>query len=484
MLSQSSVSIGTNLAEIAATNGIKLVAKQSTLMQELVAAIGNNMFSKIEKREYIEPSLLHASVGTDVVVKNVKSYTQSSHDTVMDNYQVDLANIISNHVAFARGVVNKEVNLLKEKITEGLSSFKYKEAEDFFNITYFRLADVFNSYLIENEINSYKGSSTKFFFDPTDLGSLKKDEFDLASYILTGDAEQDTLIGGWFAAVGKDKLFSYVVDNIPEYALSANNLIDYALVNYMFYRNLLNKADLELGLSSVQLKSKAVANRDYFGNKLAVGLDMLRKEVQTGRLLTSDSETAFSYFSDKALAITVYEENFTKLAEAGCSIEVLFGFVSSENRNTVTVDELVSKKDQYIGKWNSTRSLYLISMNNSKLDIFKQIACGCFDSSVAELTEEEKEVSNNSQHFNEETKELAYKYIDGLQLSEIDDLDKIALCLVGQIRFRFSNAYFILNEMSEILKMSEDITPMEAALYSAVKYVTDFLVEQVEIIRM
>ena len=123
-------------------------------------------------------------------------------------------------------------------------------------------------------------------------------------------------------------------------------------------------------------------------------------------------------------------------------------------------------------------------MNNSKLDIFKQIACGCFDSSVTELTEEEKEVSNNSQHFNEETKELAYKYIDGLQLSEIDDLDKIALCLVGQIRFRFSNAYFILNEMLEILKMSEDITPMEAALYASVKYVTDFLIQQCDIVRL
>lgn len=484
MLSQSSVSIGTNLAEIAANNDIKLVAKQSTLMQELVSAISNNMFNKIEKREYIEPSLLHASIGTDVVIKNVKSYTQSSHDTLMDNYQVDLANIISNHIAFARGVVNKEINLLKEKITEGLSSFKYKEAEDFFNITYFKMADVFSSYIIENEINSYKNSSTKYFFDSVDLNKLTKDEFDLNSYILTGDEDQDALISSWFACVGRDKLFSYIVDSIPEYALSANNLMDYSLVNYLFYRNLLNKADLDIGLSSVQLKSKAVANRDYFGNKLAVALDMYRKEIQIGRLLTSDSETSFSYFSDKSLAITIYEENFAKLAEAGCSIEVMFGFISSENSNTVTVDELIAKKDIYIGKWNSTRSLYLISMNNSKLDIFKQIACNKFDDSISQLTDEEKEVSNNSQTFNEETKEKAYKYIDNLQLSEIDDIDKIALDLVGQIRFRFTNSYSLLNEMSEILKMSEDITPMEAALYSAVTYITDFLIQQVDIVRV
>ncbi|NTW91665.1 MAG: hypothetical protein HGA35_07035, partial [Erysipelotrichaceae bacterium] len=168
MLSQSSVSIGTNLAEIAATSGIKLVAKQSTLMQELVAAIGNNMFSKIEKREYIEPTILHASLGQDIIVKSVKSYTESNHDTVMDNYQVDLSNVIANHIGFARGVVNKQINLLKEKIVEGLSAYKYKEAEDFFNVSYFKVADVFNSYLIENEINSYKGTTTKYFFDAVD----------------------------------------------------------------------------------------------------------------------------------------------------------------------------------------------------------------------------------------------------------------------------------------------------------------------------
>jgi hypothetical protein len=123
-------------------------------------------------------------------------------------------------------------------------------------------------------------------------------------------------------------------------------------------------------------------------------------------------------------------------------------------------------------------------MNNSKLDIFKQITCSKFDESISELTDEEKEVSNSSNHFTEETKELAYKYIDNLQLSEIDDLDKIALDLVGKIRFRFSNAYSLLNNMSEILKMSDNIDPMEAALYSAVIYVTDFLVEQLEIIRV
>lgn len=484
MLSQSSVAIGTNLAEIAATNGIKLVPKQSTLIQELSAAIGNNMFSKIEKREYIEPSLLHAAAGNDVMVNKMKTYTQSSHDLLMDNYQVDLSNIIANHIAFARGVVNKEINLLKEKIQQGLSDYKFKEAEDFFNISYFKPADVFASYIMENEIGTYKGSTTKFFFDPVDLSKLVKEEFDLGGYILTGDAEQDNYISTWFNAEGKDRMLGYLTENVPEYSLSVHNLMDYSLINYLFYRNLLNKADLELGYSTVQLKSKCVANRDYFGNKLCVAMDAYRRDMANGRVLTTDSETAFSYFNDKPLSITVYEENFAKLAEAGCSIEVLFGYVSSENSNSVTVNELIANKENYISKWNTVRSLYVISMNGNKINIFRQIACSKFDETIVELTEEEKEVSNNSSQLLQETRDKAYAFIDNIQLSEIDDIDRICLELVAGIRFRFSNAYFILNEMTEIFKMSDNIDPMEAALYASVKYVTDFLFEQCEIVRV
>lgn len=484
MLSNSSVTIGTNLAEIVTDSGVRLVPKQSTLLQELTASINNNLFSKIDRKEYIEPTILQSSLGNEVVIKNVKSYSHSSHDILMDNYIEDLTNIITNHIAFSRNVVNKEINKLKEKVQEGLSSFKYKEAEDFFNITYFKLEDVFKSFIIENEISSYKNSSGKFFFDSLDLSKISREEFDLLSYILTGDEEQDKYIMSWFNSLGKDKALSYMIDNIPEYSLSVNNLLDYSLINYLFYRNLLNKSDLDLGYSSIQLRSKSSANKDYFGNKLSVAIDLYFKDIRNNKILTTDSETAFSYFNDKPLSITIYEETFAKLAEAGVSIEVLFGFISSQNRNNITIDELINNKENYLSKWNNTRSLYLIHMNNSKLDIFKQILRTKFEDSVQELTDEEKEVTNNSPEFITETKKLGNKYIDELQLSEIDNIEKICLILTAKIRFRFTNSYFILNEMYEILKMSEDIQPLEAALYACVKYVTDFLLEQTDIVRI
>ena len=75
-------------------------------------------------------------------------------------------------------------------------------------------------------------------------------------------------------------------------------------------------------------------------------------------------------------------------------------------------------------------------------------------------------------------------YIDTLELSDIDYLDKVLLTIVAKIQYRYTNAFEILNEMDEILKVSEKITPMEASLLSVVKYLTCYLLEQLETSKM
>lgn len=485
MLSNTSVVVGTNLAEIFVDKGMKLIPKQSTLLLELSSAISNNLFSKIENRDLIETSILQASAGSEVTHKGTKSYSHSLHDTVMDNYIEELTTIVSNHVSFARNTVNKEVSKLTDSVQQALSSYKYQEPEDFFNVSYFKLHDVFRSFIIDNEINSYKNSSSKFFFDPMGLSAagLTTEEFDLLSYILTGDEEQDSLIVSWFNTLGKEKALHYLVNNIPEYSLSVKALLDFSLINYLFYRNLHNKADLNLGLSSIQLKSKSASNRDYFGNKLSVAIEFYYRDVRNGVIFTTDSNTSFSIFNTRQLDITIYEESFTKLAEGGGSIEVIFGYISSEGKIDVTVDKLIANLDKYVSNWRNTRSMYLVYLNNSKLDIFKQLVAQKFEESLNDLTEAEKTDGFSSVDYVETTKKLAKEYIDSLELSEIDNIDLIALELIARIRFRFSNAYFILKEMHEIMLMNDDIQPLEAALYATIKYVTDFLIEQVDVVR-
>lgn len=485
MLSNSSVAIGVNLAEICSDAGLKLVPKQLTLLNELNNSITNNLFTNIDQREFIEPAILSSSLGNEQENRIGKVYVQSTHDGIMDNYIEDLSKLVTGYISFARNVVNKEVNLLKENVEERLSNYKYKEAEDFFNVKYFKLDNVFNSYLVDNEIKTYRDSSGKYFFDSMSLRKITEEDFDLCKYILTGDEEQDLVIQSWFNAVGKEKATGLIIENIREYNLSVDELLDYSLVNYLFYRNLVEKNDLDLGYSSVQLRSKATSNRDYFGNKLCIALDLYRKDIRNGKLLSSNSDVAFSYFNTNALNITVYEESFAKLAEAGCNIEVLFGFISSSNTNNITVDELVNNKENYLQKWNNTRSLYLISINNNRLDIFKQLLRETYESSLTktDLSEEEQGFLNENPKFLEESRCLGNAYIDQLHLSDIDDVDSICLDLVAKIRYRFTNSYYILREMKEILCLSDNVQPLEAALFATIRYITDYLVDQLDIVK-
>lgn len=482
MLNTSSVVISTNLSEVLVKEGISIVPKQGTLLNELSSAIFNNIFSEINNKDIIPDTIVNASLGKEITVKNIKSYNISTHDALMDNYIEDLKNIISNHISFARNVVNKEITSLREKVENSLQNYRYKDPEDFFNVTYYTLPEVFTSYLVTEEINNYS-SGGKFFFEKLNLNSVLSNEFNLLEYILTGNEEEDKVIKDWYNNLTNEKAINYILNNIPEYSLSVPKLLDYSLINYLFYRNLTIKADINTGDSSVTLKSKAAVNRDYFGFKVYNAIESYKREIRNDIILTTDSDTNFSYLNENNLNITIYEENFNKAAKEGVSIEVLFGYIASLGNTNVTVKQLIENKDKYISTWNNTRSLYLLYLNNNKINIFKQILRTEFENSLNNLTDSEKEIHNGNNNKVIAIKKEVNNYIDKLHLDDIEDLETICLDIVAGIRFGFSNAYYILKEIKSILSLNENMEPIEAALLASIKYITDYLLNQIEVVK-
>lgn len=296
------------------------------------------------------------------------------------------------------------------------------------------------------------------------------------------------MIQDWIGVIGEARAKNYLTEAVKEFYLSTDELLNYSLVGYMFYRNLTERLDLDLGYTTATLRTRSAANRDYFGTKLAVALELYQKDIRNGKVFTATTEFAFSYFNEKPLQVNIYEESFAKLAEAGLSIDVIFGFIAdSTSGSDITVEQLIAGASTYLDKWNQTRSLYLLSLNANRLSIFKQILRSTFESSLDKEVENEDEktfLAQSGPAFLQETKKLGSDYIDQLQVSDIDDMDKIALDLVAKIRYRFTNAYFILSEMQEILNMDEDIDAKEAALYATIYYITDFLLESVDCVNM
>ena len=491
MLSNISATYGKNLAEHFVSKNIQLVPKQATLLQELCSAIHNNMFKPsyqegcpvMDQNSYNEQIPLmvtQCSAGATIETKGIKSYSESDHDTFMDQYIETLSTIVSNHVAFTRNVVNKDITKLREKLQETFTQYKPKEAEDFFEVCYYQLSDIFKSSLMDNEVKVYADSSKKYYDEVVKLSNIAFTSFDLLGYILTGDEELDGFIRAWFAQMTPDKATYYILNKINEFTLPLTEALDYSLVNFLFYRNLMNKGDLNLGYSSIDLKSVSMTNMDFYGRMVHTLLEQYHRELRNGNLIASTGNLSFSFFNKDALKIVIYEDTFNQFVEKEGNIEVIFGYISKFSNRDLTVEKAVKDKTSLLSSWNAVRSVYTIEMSSKRIDTFKFMLRQAFESIYKESLEQIEEEQFKSELFITETNKLVNSYIDSLELSDIDCLDKVLLNIVAKIQYRYTNAFEILNEMDEILKVSENITPMEASLFSVIKYLTNYLLEQLE----
>lgn len=484
MLSNQSLEISANFSKSLLDKKIHLEPLNNTALSELSAAI-NNVYRPGYAPKSIEDVVHHlvdASEGTYLSNKTGKTYAMSSHDAFMDDYREKLSKLVANYVRFSRAVVVPEVKALQQKLTEDLSNYKFKEPEDFFNITYFKPADVFGSALVDGELAAFK-SSTGYTVDYLGTGKLTAETMDVCTYLLTGSPDIDAMITGWIAQVSCERVLSYINTEVKEYMLDVPALLDYSLANYLFYRNLSEKADLNLGYSIMQLRTKASNNRNAFGYKLYSALELYARTVRNKQLLTTNSsvKVVVQPFSDATYPVTVYEESFKTLAEGGCPIEALMGYISYEESYTIKADELIAKKDFYVAKWENVRSLYIIRLNSKRLDLFKNMLSAAFIGTLNTACEEELEARKGFTNYDFIVNEKFTAYVKTLTTDNIDDIAKVCLDAVAGVRFYYSNAHYILGNMQRLLNMHESMKPDEAALYSVIEYLVDFFVKQLKV---
>lgn len=487
MLTSSVTELSSNLAEVLVDSNQELVPKASTLVAELTKTTRNSVFQEeFVNKKNISAVIAAAVRGNDVGGDDGPTrYEPSEHDTLMDNYILDMGKLVNNYLAFARHTVNEKVTLFKEALENSLNSHKYRDPEDFFNVTYYNLHDIFKGQLVSDEISGYSGKTRNYNKESINLktiGDLEDEEFH--SYFLSGHDESDLLITSWLGSTPSVR--EYILGDIEELTLSVIASIDYALANFLFYRNMYEDPNVNSGDTSVTLKRKAFENKEYFGNLLAASLNSYRNNLKTGRLLSPETNIQFSVLSEESFDVVVFEENFEKIVEAGCGIETIFGYLSStDSSHSLTVDKLIAGKEEYISTWMRTRSLYTVYLNNRRLDTFKHLARVTFDNSMSDdnMSEAELEVMSGDNTFKENTFKLGHDYINGLTVDEIDNIDKISLHLVAGIKFRFSNAYDLLKRMDELLGLDDDLDPKEAALYSTIDYLLDYCLQQTELVQ-
>lgn len=477
MIDKNSAAVGTNLAIALLDKKKDLTPVHGSLLSELSRSVMSALTYKPVAFSEIEPAIIHASSGnTETNRLNQKSYVASSHDTLMDNYSIELANLVASHISFARSVVYKKMTLFSDSVNAFISNLKIRQAEDFFKVNYYRIHDVFKTQFLEDEMRSQ--STQRYTPEVINFGDTLNDEFDLVGYLVTGDHDLDELVKNWFGTEGKEKLFSYIKNNLPEYSLSLQERLNYYLINFLFYRNLVIKQDITNGMSVLQLVTKTTVSRDYHLEQLRNALNMYETVMRTGVILTADSEVKFSHLSDREFTITLFADNFQKAAEQGATIEAVFGFIAKHGKTDLNVTNLVAQKDDYEKAWHTARALYASFLMKNKEFIRIELKRALVEVLDTDPTEDEKTFELANKGYREQTIELANLHIDQMTVQELENIPQVAFDLIARTAYRYTNAANIIGDMLEIQGVNPDIDMKEAAQAAAVNYITDFLLSQ------
>lgn len=477
MIDKQSALVGTNLAITLLDKKIELTPINGSLLSEMSRAVMTAVNYKPERLSEIQDVVVNASTGSAITGRlNQKTYAPSAHDILMDNYVVDLSNLVASHISFARSVVYKKMALFTESVSGYINNLKVRQAEDFFKVHFFKLHDVFRTQFLEDELAIQ--TTRRLSPEIMNFGELLNEEYDLVGALLTGDAELDELVKSWFATEGKEKLLSYIKNNLPEYSLSLQERLNYYLINFLFYRNLAIKQDLNNGLTLLQLVAKSTVNRDYALDQLRLTLSLYTSKIRSGDIITPESEVKFSHLSERSFDITLFADSFEKAAEQGGTIDAVYGYIAKHGKTDLTIATLVAQKEEFEKAWGNARALYASYLMRNKEFIRIELKRALIEVLDADPTDDEKEFEQANKGYREETMKLASDYIDNLSVVELDDINCIAFEVIAKIAYRYTKACSIIGDMLEIMSVNPNIEMKEAAQAAAANYITDFLLEQ------
>ena len=477
MIDKQSALVGSNLSQVLLDKNIDLTPIHGSLVSELSQAVAKALSGQIESMDAIEYTIVQASEGSYNTNRlGQKSYAASAHDILMDNYVPELSALITNHIAFARSVVYKKMALFVEAIEKYDGGLKVRQAEDFFRVNFYKLHDFFQSQFLmdELEVNTPLRTSPELI----NFGDTIDADYDLLGALLIGESGTDEMLKTWFAQEGKDKLLGYIRNDIKEWNLSLQERLNYHLINFLFYRNLVLKQETVNGMSLLQLVSKGSVSRDYHIGQLRINLKVFEAKLKAGDIIAPESDVKFSHVGDQEFDITLFAENFDKAADQGGTIDAVYGYIAKYGKTDLTVAALVAQKEELETAWRNVRSLYashLLKNKDYKRIELKRVFLELLNS---DETEDEQAFYAANAGFKEATVQQANAYIDGLSVKELDDTIQIAFNLFAKITYRYTSAWKIIGDMLEIHSVNPEIEMQEAAQAAAVNYIVDFLMAQ------
>jgi hypothetical protein len=468
----SSLSIAAALADINKT----LVVGPNTVLNELVnlSTPIDHSLSQIEDNEAYAGALEAYTTGS------LENPTQ--HDLQLNGVIKDLSKAVTNHISFAKNTVKPVVMQFSDNIKNYLANNAIKDPASKFNIITLNTPSVLEDESFLDSVKQYIG---KFPIKPDISFSLPlKNQEELLSMLMYGYPDIDKSLVEWVSQL--DSLFLTRVWNSFFTTLGTNNdTITYpdidrknlfektniVLAIYLFSRKLFDVVD-ESASNLTTYKNTAAQHRDYAGAMLAGCIKNIALFNRSNILVVETDPVKY----EAKVNGTVYREWLT----SGGSPEIILGLIVSGDKLT-SVDMISNKKESYLKQWNSFHTFYSSSEFNKRLEYFKTFLYSNFNILLKEVSSEELAYIERNPRYYDIVNQLLSDQIENMKTSDMDDLFKTALVLIAKVRFYYTSAYDILDDIATASRVNPNIDVREAALLAVINYLSDYLANQISI---
>lgn len=409
----------------------------------------------------------------------------SLHTTHMNELIEQLSALVVSHVAYAKNVVKPGVIELADAIVNYTETNKPSSAVDKFNIKPHFIPAVLKDDSFLDTLSSYKNTPA---LKPEETFSFApKSPEELTALVMTGSARTDKLITEWLLT--KDAMFlkniwdtyfarmegTSVFNDYLENGLNAFERCETALGHYLISRKIQDDVQ-ESSLPLSQYKIIAAQYRDYSGSILVSCLNKIGTLLKNNVLVV--------YNNSFAKTLEVNGELYSKWLEEGGSVEVLLGLMISGE--SVTSRTLIDEKaETYKRNWNQFETLHKLSEQNNASTYYKHFVLNKFIDLYKEMDPVESDFVLKNTAYVDGAIAKAREYLDSMNPKEIMAINphELALTLVAKFRFAFTSSYQILSDINRAGQVNPNADVREAALLATINYITDFLFDQMVVVK-
>ena len=403
------------------------------------------------------------------------------HNATQDELVKEIANSVRADLTVARTVIIPAVNDLVRYVEEALSKVSFSELANI-DLRVWNPAEPLKTGSIERMLENYDDVT---YGNPTLGVTVPPQSYEqIREYLKTGSGDLDRDIEKWIATKDVDWLCRRFTQVFGCYQAEENevpptfnslmrsgelDVIDTALMTFLVAHRLFDTPIEGANISLDGWVEKMSALRNQAGKRLSDEVERLNKLLENKIMVLE---------STRDRRIVVFEPVYKEWIQNGGSNDILFGFTLSNGLDS-SVEAINAKAESYTIAWQAQVARYRMSEDTLRFTATRDALKAGFLAQLHAQTEDDRQTNPA----NGRTMMLAFdKALQDMSRSELDDIYVAALKLLCVSRFANTNGYQFLMLLHRVSKINPDLNDREASALATTVYVTQWLLEQCDVI--